>query len=127
MKVRVAIAGALCILGTLRCAEQAQAQHHRPVEQHGLSAGFSVHRLQDDFGGGLQLSSPAFASNSIRLTLGGGVAFFPHDLTSEGTERWTPYEHARLVVEAGQRLAGSPARLYGVGGPLLLFVPDRLS
>ncbi len=128
MQVRCAAVGsALGILGALCCANEAQAQDHRPVEQHGLSAGFSVQRLQDDFGGGAQVSSPAFASESIRLTLGGGMAFFPHDLTSEGQERWTPYGHARLVVEAGHRLAGSPARLYGVGGPVLLFVPDRLS
>jgi hypothetical protein len=96
-------------------------------QHHGFSLGTDVLRMQDDFALGVRVSSPSLFQDSIRLTLAGGVAWFPHDQNASGNEQWRTYGHARFVVEAGHRIEGTPIRLYGFGGVLLLALPDSLS
>ena len=59
----------------------------------------SLHRFQDDFGLGLAVGTPTFAADHLRLTLGGGVAFYPYALNASGEQDWASYGHVRLVVE----------------------------
>ncbi len=89
--------------------------------------GIAVHRIQDDFGVGATVTTLSFARESLRFTLGGGVAWYPHARTSSGDETWKLYGHTRLVLEAGHRIAASPIRLYGFGGVTAMFVPDGIS
>lgn len=92
-----------------------------------LSLGLDVHRFQDDFAVGGTLSSPSLA-RWFRFTLGGGVAWYPHGLSSSGDERWELFGHARFVVEAGPSLqTGMPVRPYGFGGTQALFLPTALT
>jgi hypothetical protein len=92
----------------------------------GFSVGWSVHRFQDDFAIGASISTPSMVARTLRITAGGGVAWYPHARTSGGDETWKTYGHTRLVLEAGRRIQDTPLRLYGFGGPTLLFV-DNLS
>lgn len=93
----------------------------------GLALGFAVHRFQDDFGLGAVVASPSFLDGLMRIAAGGGVAWYPHALNDEGFEAWKGYGHARLVLEAGARVPGTPLRLYGFGGATTLFAPNGLS
>ena len=95
--------------------------------REGVSLGGTLHRFQDDFGIGGALASPLFAGGRLRITLAGGVSWYPYAADAAGDQEWAPYGDMRLVIEGGERAAGSPVRLYGFGGPTLLIVPDRLS
>lgn len=96
-------------------------------ERDGWALGYTLHRFQDDFGTGASLTTPLFLRHSLRVTLGGGVSWSPHAVTADGDQDWARYGEARLVLEGGARAEGSPVRLYGFGGPMLLALPDRLS
>jgi hypothetical protein len=98
---------------------------HRMRE--GWSVGYRMHRAQDDFGIGGAFASPLFAHSSLRLTLGGAIAWSPHDTTESGDQAWASYGEGHLVVEGGMRAPGSPVRLYGFGGPMVLLLPSRMS
>jgi hypothetical protein len=88
----------------------------------GFALGFDLSRFQDDFGGGLLVSTPSFWNDAVRLTLGGGVAWYPYGVSSSGSQEWDLYEHGRLVVEGGKRFRDLPLRLYGFGGVTTLFI-----
>jgi hypothetical protein len=90
----------------------------------GFSVGWSIHRFQDDFAVGASASTPSMAARTLRITAGGGVAWYPHARNGAGDETWKIYGHTRLVIEAGRRIQGTPLRLYGFGGPTLLFIDD---
>jgi hypothetical protein len=97
------------------------------VVRHGLSFGFNLHRFQDDFGMSLTAATPTIANDSLRITGGGGIAWYPYALGGNAEQTWLPYYHGRVVVEGGRRIEGTPLRLYGVGGVIALFTPSRLS
>ncbi len=96
-------------------------------ERDGWALGYTLHRFQDDFATGGSLATPRFARGSLRVTLAGGVAWSPHAVSAGGDQDWARYGSARLVLEGGARSEGSPVRLYGFGGPMLLALPSRLS
>jgi hypothetical protein len=114
------------IVALLTLAGPAQAEELHQ-ERDGWAIGYTLHRFQDDFGTGAAVATPLFAGQSLRLTLGGGLAWSPHAVSAEGDQEWTRYGDVRLVIEGGARAPGSPVRLYGFGGPLLLVLPDRLA
>lgn len=93
----------------------------------GWSIGGTLHRFHDDFGLGGLLASPLFLGGRLRVALAGGVAWYPYATDADGLQEWSPYGDLRLVVEGGERAAGSPVRLYGFGGPMILLLPDDLS
>lgn len=121
------------LMAAFVAAATAASAHAQPAasaaheERAGWAIGYTLHRFQDDFATGGALTTPRFAGGSLRVTLGGGVAWSPHDLTADGEQDWARYGAARLVLEGGARAAGSPVRLYGFGGPVLLALPSRLS
>jgi len=126
MKTSHLVTMALAAAAALGLARTARAQ----VTYAGndtLSVGFALHRFQDDFGLGAQVGSPTFAGDRLRITLGGGVAWYPYASNAQGEQEWADHGHVRLVFEGGLRTPGSPIRLYGFGGPIAYVIPDRLS
>lgn len=111
----------LVAAATLASHGEARADDARP------SAGYTIHRLQDDFALGALVSSPFFLHDALRVTLGGGIAWYPHATDDRGREDWAHYGDVRLVIEGGSRGPGDSTRVYGFGGPVLLLLPDRLS
>ncbi|HEU5058159.1 MAG TPA: hypothetical protein VFU21_16620 [Kofleriaceae bacterium] len=117
-------AAALAVTAGTAAADTIETVHQ---ERDGWAVGYTLHRFQDDFGTGASLSTPRFLRGSLRVTLGGGVSWSPHAVTADGDQDWARYGGARLVLEGGARAEGSPVRLYGFGGPMLLALPSRLS
>lgn len=91
-----------------------------------MTLGLGLHRMQDDFGTTAAVGSPLFGGDAVRLTLSGGVSWFPHDM-QDNEQRWTTYGHVKLAFEGGARIPGSPIRIYGTGAPMMMFLPSRLS
>jgi hypothetical protein len=103
---------------------QAQPATTAQNAKEGASLGFDLVRLQDDFGFGLDATSPALV-HWIRFRLAGGVAWYPH-ATEEvngvvSNSRWAPIYHGRLLVEAGPSFSGEQViRPYAFGGPVVI-------
>lgn len=99
----------------------------------GLSIGASVQRLQDDFGIGLRLASPRVLDDRLAFVLVAGVGWYPDlralPVTVEEQDygAWSPYGHARLLVEASTTIAFASGRLYAAVGPSLLLLSSQLS
>ena len=130
--LRVVACALLLFVLALAATARGQAEGAAPAatagdQVRGVSLGMDVLRLQDDFGVGLRLGTPFFLHDSLRVTVAGGVGWFPHDVTASGDQQWRTYGQTRLVLEAGRRIEGLPIRLYGFGGVLLLILPDALS
>jgi len=87
----------------------------------------AVHRLQDDFGVSGLVASPAFFHEQVRFSATGGVTWYPYGRTLSGDQDWIPFGHTRVIAESGYRARQSPLRLYGFGGAILVFRPQRLS
>jgi hypothetical protein len=75
-----------------------------PLSNVGSAIGMAVHRLQDNFGLSGSWSSPAFFDGKVRITPGGGVAWYPYGATASGDQDWVPFGHSRVVVESGHRV-----------------------
>lgn len=97
-----------------------------PAPSTGITIGPTLHRFQDDFGFGLAVGSPTFLHDTLRVTLGGGLAYYPYAADADGEQTWERYGTVRLVLEGGHRAPGSPVRVYGFGGPIVHLVPDSL-
>jgi hypothetical protein len=90
------------------------------------SLGFELHRYQDDFGLGLVVSSPLFLRESSRITLRGGTSAYPYGLSAGGNQEWELWGDIGGYLESGYRVPRFPLRLYGFGGPVVVFTPSQL-
>jgi len=99
----------------------------------GLSVSAGVQRLQDEFGVVAGVVSPQFAGGHLAVRLEGGIGWYPdlRALPEEEADRdfgaWSPYGHARLVLQVSTRIALASGRLYAGLGPSLLVLEEQLS
>ncbi len=87
--------------------------------------GFQIGQIQDDFGFGLNITSPSFLQDKIAFRLRGNMSWFEH---IDGIETaWTPYTNLSIgIIGVGGNL-NEFIRLYGEGGVILLFPNDKFS
>ena len=113
----------LCLLLYFAVTGMAEAQEERMSNKAG--AGFHLNQYQNDFGLGLNLTSPYFASNRIALRLRGNVMFHQHPKDNETT--WSPYSNVSLGLIGVGGIGGEFVRLYGEGGIIGLFPSSEFS
>ncbi len=92
---------------------------------HNFSAGFHLNQYQNDFGMGLNLTSPFFANNSIAVRMRANLMFNQHPENNETT--WTPYSNVSVGVIGVGGMVGEHIRLYGEGGAIALFPSEEFS
>jgi hypothetical protein len=100
-----------------------------PVTKDGAAIGFALHRLQDDFGLGVVAASPTFL-RWLRVSARGGVAWYPHGVSSDGTSSWEAFYYGNLAIESGPPFlagTGGAVRPYGFGGPIVVIPPSAVS
>jgi hypothetical protein len=121
--------------GEVVYVEEPKKQHHEhhahreePADTHqGFSFGIELNSFAQDFGFGGRITSPNLA-HFIRLSAGGGVAWFPNALPigPNPQDTWDAYYYGRLTIElTGPQLG--PVRTYAFAGAILLGVPKELS
>lgn len=78
-------------------------------EATSFSAGFQLHDFSDDFGGGINLTTPWFWNKrgALRLT---------QDIVFNDIKNWLPYSSTRLGLVGSSGLVHTFLRLYGEGG-----------
>ena len=82
--------------------------------------GFQIAQYQNDFGIGVNLSSPYFAKKRLAVRLRGNLVWNQH-LNSESVTVWSPYSNLSLGIVGVAREIGDFLRLYGEGGMIILF------
>lgn len=90
------------------------------VKMHnGFGFGFQLNEYQNDFGMGLQITSPYYVNNRIAIRLRGNLMYNEHLKDNETI--WTPYSNvsAGLIGVAGT--VAEQIRLYGEGGVVGIF------
>jgi hypothetical protein len=90
-----------------------------------LSFGFNLGQYQQDFGLGLNLTSPYFLQDRMAVRLRANLMFHEHIENFETT--WTPYTNFTLGLIGVGGTIGNFARLYGEGGAILLLPNEAFS
>lgn len=87
----------------------------------GIGLGFHLSQYQNDFGLGVNLTSPYFANDHIAVRLRGNVMWLEHFKNIETT--WTPYSNFQLGIVGVGGTINNSIRLYGEGG-IIGILPD---
>jgi hypothetical protein len=100
----------------------AEAQDKLPDRANKFSFGFHLNNYQQDFGLGLNVTSPYIASGWVAFRGRANMQFHQH-LDTENSTTWSPYGSFQLGVIGVGGVAGGFARFYGEGG-LMLILPN---
>jgi hypothetical protein len=84
-----------------------------------ISFAFSINRLQDDFGLGVNATTP-FIKNSVAFKLGVNLQWLNHVPVNETHTTWTPYFNIRFGALTRKFIIEKKLSIYGEGGMILL-------
>lgn len=91
----------------------------------GMGFGFQLNQYQNDFGLGLNITSPYFCYDKLAVRLRGNMMYHEH---IDGLETaWTPYSNFTLGIVSEAGTIGDRIRLYGEGGIVGLMPSDKFS
>ncbi len=91
-----------------------------------LGMGFHLIQNQQDFGIGLNLTSPYFVNEKIALRIKGNLLWNQH-LDNNSNTTWSPYSSFSLgLIGVGGKI-GDFIRLYGEGGIMVLLPSSEFS
>lgn len=90
-----------------------------------LGLGFQLNQYQEDFGMGLNMTSPYFIHEKVALRLRANLMY--HEHTKEAETTWTPYSNVSLGLIGGSGFVADFIRLYGEGGLLTLLPSEEFS
>jgi hypothetical protein len=93
-----------------------------PQRSTNFNLGFQLVNNQQDFGMGIQVTSPFLAGGWFAIRGRANVQFHQH-LNTESTTTWSPYGSFQLGAVGVGGKAGGFARFYGEGG-LVLLLPN---
>lgn len=96
-----------------------KAQENEHFPNNGFGIGFNINQYQQDFGFGLNLVSPYFASNKIAIRLKTNLMF--NENIKNNTTDWDPYSNLSLGIIGVGGMVSERIRLYGEGGMIALF------
>lgn len=115
----------LSILFMFLCV-QIYAQATYPERAKHFSYGFQLLNYQQDFGIGLQLTSPFLAHGHLAFRGRANLQFNQH-LNKDMETTWSPFGSYQLGVLGVGGMAGGFVRFYGEGGVIILTPPDEIS
>lgn len=111
------------IFGIVLLALQLQAQESL---NKNFGIGAQVGQLQNDFGIGLNLTTPYFANQKMAVRIKGNLMWNEH-LNSSSETTWTSYSNASLGIVQSVGEINNFLRVYGEGGAIFLFPSDEFS
>ena len=104
-------------------SENLKAQESQISNRLGL--GFQLCQYQNDFGLGLNMTSPYFFYDHMAVRLRGNLVFYQHAQNNETV--WSPYSNFSLGMIGVGGKVGEFIRLYGEGGVVLLLPSEEFS
>tara|TARA_B100000965_G_C19583846_1_gene754785 strand:- start:993 stop:1529 length:537 start_codon:yes stop_codon:yes gene_type:complete len=111
----------IALLGIFLFVNSLQAQ------EKGFEVGFQLSEYQQDFGLGIQITSPYLFKESIALRLRANKQYLQHIDKKEVKEVWTPYLNLSLGVFGHRAKIHEKVALYGEGGVIGLIPNDKFS
>jgi hypothetical protein len=99
------------LIGTANAQEE--------MNNNKFEMGFQLNQYQNDFGLGLNLTSPYFTHDFMAVRLRGNFMFNEHVKNNETI--WTPYSNISLGLVGVAGKVGDDIKLYGEGGIIGLF------
>lgn len=103
------------------------SQNNLPEKANKFNFGFNLNNYQNDFGIGLNITSPFLAGGYLAFRGRANLQFLQH-LTNDGTETtWSPYQNYQLGVVGVGGTAGGFARFYGEGGVVFVTPSSEFS
>ena len=91
----------------------------------GFGIGYQLVQYQQDFGFGLNLTSPMFAGNNIGVRIKGNVMYNQNVVS--GKSRWMQYGNVSLGMIGTGGHINDVIRLYGEGGVILIVPSSQFS
>src|SRR6478736_1639108 len=107
------------------CFVSKKLAQERPLK-NGLAIGYQLAQYQNDFGFGLNFTSPFYFGQNVGFRLKSNVMFLQH-IDASGFTTWTPYANVSLGMIGIGGMVSENIRLYGEGGLLVLFPSARFS
>jgi hypothetical protein len=111
-------------LGLLLAAFSANAQQKHTIN-NGVGIGFQINQFQQDFGFGVQVSSPSFWNNGAVLRLKTNLVF--HEHLKQGQYEWSGYQNIALGLAGYGGWVTENIRIYGEGGLMGLLPSGNFS
>lgn len=111
-------------LGLLLAAFSANAQQKHNIN-NGVGIGFQINQFQQDFGFGVQVSSPSFWNNGAVLRLKTNLVF--HEHLKQGQYEWSGYQNIALGLAGYGGWVTENIRIYGEGGLMGLLPSGNFS
>lgn len=102
----------------------AQDSNYRPNH---LSLGFHLNNFQNDFGMGLNITSPYFANGSVALKATFNLAYRDGTLKTDTMSNWYPYSSIQFGCVGVGGMVGKHIRTYGAGGIMVMFPNSEFS
>ena len=96
------------------------------VAKNSTQIGFTIGQIQQDFGIGLNLTSPYFLYERVAVRVRGNFVFHEH-LDNNANFVWTPYSNLTIGLVGLAGKVGEQINVYGEGGLLFLFPNDNFS
>ena len=91
-----------------------------------MAIGMQLNQFQDDFGIGLNISTPYLLNESLAIRVRANLVWHQHtDQSNEGT--WTPYSNISIGFIGVGGTIGDFMRLYGEGGLMYVLPSDTFS
>ena len=102
------------------------ALHAQSETKSGLGYGFQLNQYQNDFGLGVNFSSPNFFSESVCLRLRANAMFHEY-INDEFKTDWEPYANIMLGFSSASYKINDAIALYGEGGVIGIFPSSTIS
>lgn len=102
-----------------------KAQKNENFPNNGFGFGFNVNQYQKDFGIGIQIVSPYFASHKIAIRVKSKLMF--NETVKDSSTVWNPYSNVSVGLIGVGGMIGESIRLYGEGGMIGLFPSQAFS
>jgi hypothetical protein len=86
------------------------------AQEKGPSIGFQLNEFQNDFGLGLNYTSPYFANELLAIRLRGNLMFYEYYSVENNQTKWSPYSNLTLGIVSGHQKLNDVIACYGEGG-----------
>ena len=111
-------------LSGLSMAQNLKDTENKTISKN-LNMDFHVSEYQEDFGLGISAASPYFVYDRIAIRMRGNLMY--NQIVSENESTWEPYLNISLGLIGVAREIEGFMRLYGEGGPIMLFPSGAFS
>lgn len=102
------------------------AQSNESNKKNGMGYGFQLNQYQNDFGLGLNFSSPNFFNESMCIRLRANAMFYEY-VNDELKTDWESYANIMLGFSSASYKINDAIALYGEGGVIGIFPSSKIS